>query len=230
MDRVSAHLEDVPGKWKHKALNAKHAPTEGESEALRRRVALLSAALRPGSPNLKAIQMMRLGWPAYGQTEQDIEAALLLYARATDRYPAWAVGIACNRFVEGRASIKWDDSQVPSPPQVAREAEAVVIPYAGEMARINTILGADVYREHDHSLVHDIERGRDMSKFVPILQRLGVDVSRYMNPNRPAGRVVSGRDTIADAERERALKDLERLSSDAPLTLSEDAKKIAGVA
>lgn len=219
--RFHNRLRDEPGEWRHKAIPEHLAPSVVEREVLQQRATALGVALGPDENSARImVKALLVAFPSFGETAEDANVLAKMYLRAVSDAPPWAVAKACSRFIEGKATVDWHPGRCPTPPQLAAECKAVAEPVVEELRKIGDVLNAVTFREDPEMQ----RRITDEARFTAALARFGL---KRLQP----GRVVTGRDTVAEAERERALRDLERLqSSDEPLTLSEDAKKIAGVA
>ncbi|GGE54606.1 hypothetical protein GCM10007276_34560 [Agaricicola taiwanensis] len=137
-----------------------------ERIALTTRAEALAAALAPYTDEARIqsrVVALRLVMPSAtgGESLEDRAMTLRLYARALARFPEWAVGEACARFIDGRAG---SGRFAPTPAELAAVCEALALPLHEERARILALTDAEVERE-----VPEAERMRVAAGFARLL-------------------------------------------------------------
>ncbi|MGF3026538.1 hypothetical protein ACQVP2_27410 [Methylobacterium aquaticum] len=142
--------------FRRMAIPAAAAPS-GEARALMRdRLALVEGWLAPAGAaevdRMIGSLMQVMAAPATSEDSQRI--ALGLYRSVLAPLPAWAVGAACRRFLDGTAG---GGTFAPTPAELANEVRAITAKQVDERARLMRVLDAEILPAPDPEAV---ERAR----------------------------------------------------------------------
>jgi hypothetical protein len=119
--------------------------TDAERGELVRTEKRLEVALTAGEPSeiKQYIVGMLLAFPAAGMSAQVAEARVQMYTAALAGLPMWAVRKAVERYIRGEID-RDNHAFAPSPPEIAKEALALLRPYRMFRWEIGKTLAADV--------------------------------------------------------------------------------------
>lgn len=130
---------------------------------------------------------------------QDARTITKLTATAVSQFPAWIVGTACRRFLEGKAESAGVSDFAPSPPRLAEECRRILEPYAAERGRLIEVLGAHVIRDPNPVDVMKIDR---VVADLKAQLATGEDTSETVRL-RALNRFVEASDRLQSRERDR---------------------------
>jgi len=209
--RYTNRLEDKPGDFKRKLLSASLAPVGGEREALETRRAELRRSLTPtpGKQANDCILLLISGAPAFGMSERETEAKVLLYAEALAGEPTWAIEQARQRFAKGGWVSPWDGKGCPSSANVVAECRAITLAVEQEIYKLSQVLDAEIV---DNDTTAD-ERKKVLADWAVLRTQLQNtnDVTEDLNERANTARAEQLRANQRVREREQAaLDDLKR--------------------
>jgi hypothetical protein len=143
----SSRLDDHPTDRRRKRMPATRAPDADAYAALERRRDELRASLlaTPGDQADDVILALLMGWAQFSGSADEAEVRVRMYAEALTEQPTWAIEKARLRFARGKVQTIWDRHSCPSMAQVAAECRYVLLDIETELARIEIILGAELY-------------------------------------------------------------------------------------
>ena len=98
----------------------------------------------PGEEANGRILLLISGAPAFGMSERETDAKVLLYAEALSGEPTWAIEQARQRFARGGWVCPWDGKGCPSSANVVAECKAITLQVEQEIWRISQILDAEI--------------------------------------------------------------------------------------
>lgn len=203
-------LEDKPGDFRRKIISAPLAPAGDERRALedRRDELKLSLVATPDQDARDQIDLLLAGAPAFGMSEREAGAKLILYAEALCGEPTWAIQRARQLFAKGGWKSGWNGTGCPSSANVVAECRQITLPIEAEIYRIEQILNAETVDNE----TTDLERQEALDAWT----KLKADMGR--------SNVITERTTDAiEAERAAFRKVNERF--DAERAASETARK-----
>jgi hypothetical protein len=114
----------------------------GELVRTEKRLEVVLTAGEAGEIKQYVIGML-LAFPAAGMSAQVAEARVQMYTTALLGLPMWAVRRAVERFIRGEIERE-THAFAPSPPEIAKEALALLRPYRMFKWEIGKVLAADV--------------------------------------------------------------------------------------
>lgn len=154
--RFESALEESSSSFTRMAIPAAAAPSAEARDLMQRRLALVEAWLEPADTNEVGRMIAGLAQVlAVQNAGQDaVSVAAGLYVSALGRYPAWAVGQVCRRYVDG---LIGDRRFMPSPGEIAHEVRKLIEPQVAERARLIRALDAEVIADPDPEMA---ERAR----------------------------------------------------------------------
>ena len=144
--KFTNRLEDKPGDFRRKLISVSSAPVGDERAMLERRQRELRMSLvpTPGDGANGKIYLLIAGSPAFGMTERETDAKVLLYAEALRHQPTWAIERARQIFAGGGWKSAWNGRGCPSSAEVVSECRHVIEPIEAELYRIGQVLDAEV--------------------------------------------------------------------------------------
>ncbi|MGE7415463.1 hypothetical protein [Methylobacterium tarhaniae] len=144
--RFGNALEASSSDFRRMAISAAAAPSAEARAVMQDRLALVEGWLAPAGPaevdRMIGSLMQVMAAPATGEDSQKI--ALGLYRSVLAPMPAWAVGAACRRFLDGSAG---GGTFAPTPAELANEVRALIAKQVDERARLLRVLNAEVLPE-----------------------------------------------------------------------------------
>jgi hypothetical protein len=217
--KYANRLEDNPGDFRRKLISASSAPVGTERDALLMRQAELKASLvaSPGPETNDRIYLLIAGSPAFGMTERETDAKVMLYADALKSEPTWAIEKARQALARPGWKSDWNGSGCPSSAQVVAECRAITQPIEAELYRIGQILGAVIVDntttqdQRDDALARWALLKADIGGGQFIHERTAAEVAKERAELQRANAVVRAREA-AQADRAAAnahLSDLE---------------------
>lgn len=147
ISRFTNALETKPGTFNRKTIPASSAPTAEERQALAERHLDLESRLRPIDEHAltRSVATLRAAFPAANDGHENAMLTVKLYVSALSSFPEWAVNEACRKALTG--SLPANPGFAPTPPQMAQACRAVVVKFADEKAKLESILSAEVVKE-----------------------------------------------------------------------------------
>lgn len=112
---------------------------EARREELRR-----SLIPTPGPEANNRIYLLIAGAPAFGMTERETDAKVLLYAEALSDMPTWAIEASRRLFSKGGWKSPWNGQGCPSSANVVAECKLMLLPIEEELHRLGMILDAEI--------------------------------------------------------------------------------------
>jgi hypothetical protein len=130
------------------------APVGAERAALEDRLDELKLSLvaTPDKDARDQIDLLLAGAPAFGMSEREASAKLILYAEALRGEPTWAIAKARQLFAKGGWKSNWSGAGCPSSADVVAECRQITLPIEAEIYRIEQILNAVVVDSHTTAL------------------------------------------------------------------------------
>lgn len=145
-DRLSSMLNKVQPEAGIFVIPSTAAPTDVERASLEKRskaLAFASAAM-DRDETVATIAMMMETLKRRNSDADEMTAVLLTYHDVLKDQPAWAVRVACSRFVKGDSG---DGEWMPTPAQIRKDAMSIAKPFDEEQAKIRKLLSAKVVNE-----------------------------------------------------------------------------------
>ena len=125
------------------AIPAAAAPSAEARAVMQDRLALVEGWLAPAGPaevdRMIGSLMQVMAAPATGEDSQAIAKGL--YRSVLAPLPAWAVGAACRRFLDGSVG---GGTFAPTPAELANEVRTIITKQVDERARLLRVLDAEV--------------------------------------------------------------------------------------
>ncbi|MBP2494971.1 hypothetical protein ABID82_007168 [Methylobacterium sp. PvP062] len=140
-------LEDTPGSFRRKRLPVASAPNRAQQDWLEQRRDELRRALvpTPGPEANREIMLLIASKANFGADAQELTTKVGFYAQALAGEPTWAIERARLRFRQPGWRCLWDGKGCPSDTDVVAECRYETLPIETELARIEAILGAELY-------------------------------------------------------------------------------------
>jgi hypothetical protein len=204
------NLEPIPGNFRRYALSAAHEPTaEQRGMLLERRAEIDDGLLGADEATIRErVGLLRAVMASAQAGESTVALARQAFIAVLGRYPNWAVGEACTRFLDGRVGNK---VYAPTPAEIAEVCRGLIADALSERARINAILDAEIYQAPSEA--ERAEVGRRHQAFVEETVRKA-DARRGSDPRGEAA-----------VEREQAERDLARRKAKVECDIAEDTKQ-----
>lgn len=149
---ISLHinsLETHPTDFRRRKSPASRALSDKHRAMLETRRAQLRLSLTPANEEaLEDAIAVIFGRPTqFGISEEEAYLKMKLYSEVLRGFPAWAMNEVQYRFGSGPWQCQWKGIGLPESHHIAAECRHILLPIERELARLNTLLDAEVYED-----------------------------------------------------------------------------------